>query len=132
MVVTYGDVCVTGPTQFTVEGWGFLEYNWQTNAVDTGPVDVFAPERSGTPLPADLQFKDPVIAGGQVTLFSSRCTDLFVACTAGTVYETTFPATLAALGSRSSYSPRPAATATPATWTRSTSRSPTTPTAPTG
>ena len=117
VLVTYDDVCVTGPTHFTAEGWGFLEYDWRTNAVDVGPVDVFAPQPDGAPLTADLQFKDPVVDGGQVTLFSSVCTDLFVACSAGTVYETTVPDTPAALGDPASYTPQPAVIGSPGAWT---------------
>jgi len=41
VLVTYDEACVTTQSQFTVEGWGFVIYNWKTNKITTGPVDVF-------------------------------------------------------------------------------------------
>ena len=116
VLVTYEDVCVVGTFDFAFEGWGFMEYNWQTNSIDAGPFDTFPPVASGDRLPQDLRFGDPVVTGGQVTLFSSVCTVLYGECLAGQVYSTTFPDTLAALESQSSYVPTPALTDASASW----------------
>jgi hypothetical protein len=116
VLVTYEDVCFMSTWDFAFEGWGFMEYNWQTNSIDTGPFDTFAPTLSGDRVPQDLLFGDPVVTGGHVTLFSSVCTDLYGECFAGRVYSTTFPDTLAALESPSSYVPTPAQTDASASW----------------
>jgi hypothetical protein len=116
VLVTYEDVCLLGSWDFAFEGWGFMEYNWQTNTIDTGPFDTFPPTPSGDRMPMDLLFGDPVVTGGQVTLFSSVCTDLYGECFAGHVNSTTFPDTVAALESQSSYVLTPALTDASASW----------------
>lgn len=105
VLITYADMCVTGSWDFSPEGWGFEEYNWQTNQIDVGPKDVFAPSASGTPLNSELSgMGSPVIADGQVSLFSSNCVDLYAICASGAVYETTMPDNLQALEDPASYS----------------------------
>jgi hypothetical protein len=110
VLVTYGEVCVTGSFQFAVEGWGFMEYNWQTNSLDLGPDDVFPPARSGAPLSAERQLGSPVISNGRVALFSSVCTELYVSCLIGRTYFTTVLDTPLALSNPASYNVVPAAT----------------------
>ncbi|HEY3702162.1 MAG TPA: hypothetical protein VGL32_07890 [Acidimicrobiales bacterium] len=116
VLITYGDVCITGFGSIRAEGWGFLEYNWKTNAIDVGPDDVFPPARSGAALPPDLVLGSPVISNGQVSLFSFVCTSLYVSCNAGHVYAATLPDTTSALQSQSSYHVRQAATDASTTW----------------
>jgi len=114
VLVTYVDVCISGAWDFRFEGWGFMEYNWQTNTLDVPPYDVFAPDPSGSALPATLQLGNPVIANGQVTLFSSICTSSYVGCFAGQVYMTTVAMNLTALRNPASY--QVAAAPTDAAW----------------
>jgi hypothetical protein len=117
LIVTYTDVCVTSATNFTVEGWGFMIYAWKGGKIKTGPVDVFPPVASGAALPASRSYQSPVVSNGQVTVFTSECTQLFVACTAGTVTTTTVADNLIALATPSSYVGQPAVTEAPTTWT---------------
>ena len=56
--------------------------------------------RRGHSLPASRSYASPVVANGQVTLFTSQCTQLFIACTAGTVTATTVADNLIATGHR--------------------------------
>ncbi|HWC38564.1 MAG TPA: hypothetical protein VG476_08550, partial [Acidimicrobiales bacterium] len=109
-LVTYVDVCVTGSLQFDVEGWGFMEYNWQTNNLDLGPDDVFPPSPSGAALPPERQLESPVIRDGRVDLFSFNCTALYASCLAGQTYFATVLDTPAALSNAASYRVAPAAT----------------------
>jgi hypothetical protein len=110
VLVTYVDVCVAGSLQFDVEGWGFMEYNWQTSGLDLGPDDVFPPSRSGAGLSPELQLGSPVIDDGRVDLFSFNCTALYVSCLAGQTYFTTVLDSPAVLSSPSSYRVAPAST----------------------
>jgi len=106
VLITYDDACVQGSWDFTVEGWGFEEYNWSTNAIDVGPDDVFPPAADGVALPDQISsLGSPVVNGDTVSVFSSQCTDLYGACSAGVVQEATFPATTADLANPTSYSP---------------------------
>ena len=117
LFVTYTDVCVTSATSFTVEGWGFMVFSWKASKIRTGPVDVFPPAPSGAPLPASRSYASPVVSNGQVSLFTSECTQLFVACTAGTVTATTVADNLIALATPSSYVGQPAVTVPGTGWT---------------
>ena len=76
LLVTYTDVCVTSATATTVEGWGFMIFGRSDGKTKVGPVDVFPPDRSGASLPASEAYQSPVVADGQVTLFTSECTAL--------------------------------------------------------
>ena len=109
VLVTYSEVCVTHPptggAAQTAEGWGYMLYNWRTHRIDLGPVDVFKPQRSGAPLGQSHGFGWPVFGNGQLTLFSSRCTNAFVVCSSGQVWATTMPATTEALDNPASYKP---------------------------
>ncbi len=116
LLVTYTDVCVTSATSFTVEGWGFMIYAWKGSKIKDGPYDVFPPAASGAPLAASQTYQSPIVSNGQVTLFTSECTELFIACTAGGVTATTVPETLQALATPSSYSGQTAVTVPGSTW----------------
>ncbi|MGD0882707.1 MAG: fibronectin type III domain-containing protein [Acidimicrobiales bacterium] len=110
VLVTYSDVCVTSVSSFTVEGWGFMIYQWKSDKIRYGPDDVFAPSTQGTPLPADRTYQSPVVANSKITLFTSTCTSLFIACGSGTVSATTIADTLPALIAPTSYVSQPVAT----------------------
>jgi hypothetical protein len=116
VLVTYAEVCVTGSFQFDVEGWGFMEYNWQTNGLDVPPDDVFPPVRSGAALAPDRAMGSPVISNGRVALFSSNCTELYVSCLSGQIYFTTLPDTVSALSDPASYNVAAAATDRSTVW----------------
>jgi fibronectin type 3 domain-containing protein len=115
VLITYSEMCVYQGT-FQTEGWGFLEYNWQTNALDVPPDDVFPPVRSGAAFASKLALGNPVISNGQVSLFSMVCTRLFVGCNSGQVYAATLPIDLATLRNPASYSVNPIATDGSASW----------------
>jgi hypothetical protein len=116
VLITYTEVCVTNGGAISAEGWGFLEYNWRTGAIDAGPDDVFRPLRSGVPLPSHLSLGNPVITGNQVTLYSATCTKLFVGCGAGQVYATTLADDRATLANQASYHVAPIATDRSTAW----------------
>jgi len=116
ILVTYTDVCVTSPTSFTVEGWGFMAYSWRSGKLKTQPFDVFPPATDGAPLPPDRAYQSPLIHLGQVTFYTSMCTSLYIACTAGTVSVTSVPENLIALASPSSYVAKPATTVGGTQW----------------
>jgi hypothetical protein len=117
LLVTYTDVCVTSPTAFTVEGWGFMTYTWRLGKIKTQPFDVFPPATNGAPLPADRSYQSPQIILGNVAFYTSMCTSLYVACTTGTVSVTTVPENILALASPSSYVATPAFTDGATQWT---------------
>jgi hypothetical protein len=110
LLVTYTDVCVTSQSSFTVEGWGFMTYSWRSGKIRTAPYDVFPPASNGAPLPADRSYQSPLIFLGLVTFYTSQCTSLYVACTAGTVSVTTVPENILALIDPASYVAKPAIT----------------------
>ncbi|MGA2837051.1 MAG: fibronectin type III domain-containing protein [Acidimicrobiales bacterium] len=110
VLVTYTDVCVTSASSFTVEGWGFMIYQWRNGKIRYGPDDVFAPTPQGTPLPADRTYQSPIVSGNQITLFTSECTSLFISCGSGTVSATAIADTLPALVAPASYVSQPAVT----------------------
>ena len=116
LLVTYTDVCVTSATNFTVEGWGFMIYTWRLGKIKTGPYDVFPPAASGASLPSSRTYQSPIVSNGQVTLFTSECTALFVACASGSVTSTTVADNVQALATPSSYVGQPAVTAPGAKW----------------
>ena len=107
VLVTYSEVCVTqqspGVDAIRAEGWGYMLYNWRTRHIDRGPVDVFRPRPSGVELGPAQIYGWPIFHNGLLTLFSSRCTNAFVVCTRGQVWEVTIPATAAALSNKSDY-----------------------------
>jgi len=117
LFVTYTDVCVTSATNFTVEGWGFMVFAWKGGKIRTGPLDVFPPASSGAALPAARSYQSPVVSDGQVTLFTSECTQLFITCTGGSVTATTVADNLIALATPSSYVGQPALTVPTTKWT---------------
>jgi len=117
LFVTYTDVCVTSATDFTVEGWGFLVYSWKGSRIKTGPVDVFPPAPSGAALSPSRSYASPIVANGEVTMFTSQCTQLYIACSSGTVTATTVADNLIALATPSSYVGQPAVVQAPAKWT---------------
>jgi len=97
VLVTYIDVCVVSSTDFPVEGWGFMEYNWMENTISVRPTDVFPPIPGRATLPETEEFGSPIVANDEVTLFSSS------GCPDG-VY-TTIAANTAALANPASYVP---------------------------
>ena len=97
VLVTYAEVCVDSVPDIAVEGWGFVLYNWKTNRIEVGPIDVFKPRRSGASLSPIKTFGSPVVSGKNVTLFSYTC------CSPGHVYTTTLPGTRTALSKPGSY-----------------------------
>jgi hypothetical protein len=116
VLVTYVDVCVVSSTDYQVEAWGFMEFDSGTNGISSDPVDVFPPAVTGAQLPGASSFSSPVVANGNVTLFSSTCAVLFVVCSSGNVYATTVPATAASLVQPGSYVTREVPTDGSATW----------------
>jgi hypothetical protein len=116
VLITYSDVCVTGPWSFRAEGWGFAEYNWNTNSLDVSPDDVVRPPSTGAELPSRLVLGNPVFNGGAVTLFSFDCTSLYVGCSSGQVYAATLPGTVGALSQPGSYAVNPVATDGSTSW----------------
>jgi hypothetical protein len=116
VLITYADVCVVTAADVRAEGWGFMEYNSTTNAIDVGPDDVFPPSPSGAALAPNLGLGSPVFSNGQVSLFSFVCTSLFVGCGAGQVYSATLPGTISALSDPSSYAVNPSVTDASTTW----------------
>lgn len=100
--VTYASVCVTrakvgGIIRSRVEGWGYLLYNWRTRHIDRAPVDVIAPRRNGAQLADSRIFGSPHFNGHRLTLFSSHCTALILACRGGRVWSVTVADSGAAL-----------------------------------
>ena len=107
ILVSYVDVCVMSPADYSVEGWGFMEYRWKVNRIHVAPVDVFPPAASGAPISPSSTFGSPVVTDGDVTFLSSTCSQVFVSCSSGNIYATTVTGNAAALQSPSSYAPRP-------------------------
>ena len=117
LFVTYTDVCVTSATNFTVEGWGFMDFAWRTGKIKAGPYDVFPPSPSGAPLANDRAYQSPVVSNGKITMFTSECTSLYVACAAGSVATTTVADNPLALAIPASYVGHPAVTDGASQWT---------------
>ena len=107
VLVTYAEVCITHPPEggsaIRPEGWGYMLYDWRTQRIDRGPVDVFAPGRDGAAISASQILGWPQFADGQLTLFTSHCTSFFVACARGQVWSTTMKASASAMNDRASY-----------------------------
>jgi hypothetical protein len=116
ILVSYEDVCVESPTSSTAEGWGFMLYDWRTDRIRVGPVDVVLPTASGAALPPVDTFGWPVVADGTVTFFSSVCSGLFIVCPSGQVDATTVADTPAALEDPTSYRPVAVPTSAPGGW----------------
>lgn len=110
LFVSYTDVCVTSATSFTVEGWGFMTYAWRSSRIRSQPFDVFPPAASGAELPAERAYQSPIVANGKLTLFTSQCTSLYIACTAGTVSATTLSSNVLVLAIPANYVSQPAVT----------------------
>jgi len=105
VVVTYTAVCVTksgGNIGVRGEGWGFVLYNWRTKKL-TKVVDVVKPKRNGAAMASLNTFGYPIFTNGQVTMYSSECSSLYVSCTAGAVGTVTMPGTVQAMSTPSSY-----------------------------
>jgi hypothetical protein len=120
VLVTYSEVCAVYPAggspQDTTEGWGYLLYNWRTQRIDQGPVDVFVPTRNGAELAPASRFGSPVFDRGRVTLFSLACPPRYLGCVAGQVWSVTMPATAAALSNPASYRLHLLSTDAPGSW----------------
>jgi hypothetical protein len=116
VIVTYSDVCVTSTSSFTVEGWGFMIYQWKNGLIRVPPDDVFPPSPQGTSLPNDRDYQSPIVEGSGITLFTSDCTSLFIACSSGTVSATTVADTLPALSNAASYVAQPVVTDGASQW----------------
>jgi hypothetical protein len=99
VLITYELVCVDSVPKITVEGWGYALYNWKTNRISTGPVDVIKPSTSGAKLVDYKRFGSPIVSGNNVTFFSYTC------CSPGSVYTTTLTATAASLSNPANYTP---------------------------
>jgi len=110
LFVTCSDVCVTSATNFTVEGWGFMVTTVRGSKIKFGPYDVFPPSPKGTPISEDRVYQSPVVANGQVTMFTSNCTSLYVACASGSVSVTSVADNPLALANPASYVSTPAVT----------------------
>jgi hypothetical protein len=106
VLITYEDNCVLGPWNFPEEGWGFMEYDWQTNTISVPPTDVFAPATSGAALANEDSLGSPVIVNGSVTLYSTTCPPKSILCAGGGVFAVTMPATTAALETKANYVPQ--------------------------
>ncbi len=116
VLVTYSDVCVTSATSFTVEGWGWMIFAGKGSKAEIGPIDVFPPAPSGASLPDSRDYQSPLVSNQQVTLFTSTCTALFIACSAGNVTATTLSDTPQSMGLPSSYAGGPAVTVPNTQW----------------
>ena len=116
LFVTYTDVCVTSATTFTVEGWGWMIYAWHSSKIKIGPIDVFPPAANGAPLPNDRAYQSPIVSNGQLTLFTSVCDQLFIACTSGSVTATTLSDNPLVLGTPAAYVGKPAVADGSAPW----------------
>ncbi len=103
VVIAFVDVCVTTPGSFTVEGWGFTEYDWSANRISVAPIDVFPAATSGAEIPQTQLFRSPVVVGNTVTFFSQGC------CSPGAIYTTTMAADTATLSNPASYVSQPIA-----------------------
>ncbi len=117
VLVSYVDVCVMSPTNYSVEGWGFMEYKWRANRVHLGPIDVFPPATSGSSISSASTFGSPVVANGAVTFYSSVCTQVFVSCSSGDIYATTVTGSADALQNPISYTPHALQAGSPSGWT---------------
>ncbi len=103
---------------FSVEGWGFAEYNYQTNTLDVAPNDVFPPSPTGVALPSSLGLGSPVISGNSsnqtVSLFSDRCSlGVFPGVCEpgyGQAYETTISTSTLGLSNSTNYTLTPLTT----------------------
>jgi hypothetical protein len=107
LLVTYAEACVT-PGTFSLEGWGFMEYDIVTNSIVQGPVDVFPPVSSGALDLVHSAIGSPVLDGaGNVDLFSTSCEALGqqTCASGGSIGVITIPATVAALSDPASYGP---------------------------
>jgi hypothetical protein len=120
VIVTYLVVCVHRPAEGEVahqtEGWGYLLYNWRSRKIDHGPVDVFAPEPAGGELPVAKRLGWPVVADGELTLFSASCSKLVVECAAGNVWSATLAPEIRVLDDPASYAVEPVRTDGSARW----------------
>jgi hypothetical protein len=109
VLVTYAIVCVTHPkpggrgVAQRPEGWGYMLYNWKTQKIDRGPIDIFKPRTTGSTLPSTRVFGWPVFDKGKLTMFSSACPQQFIGCAGGKVYSVTMAPTIAALDNLNSY-----------------------------
>ena len=120
VLVTYSEVCVVYPAggspQDTTEGWGYLLYNWRTEHIDVGPVDVFVPHLDGAEIAPTSRFGSPVFDNGKLTLFVTACPPRYLGCVTGQVWSVTMPATTAALNNPASYSLRLLSTDASGSW----------------
>jgi hypothetical protein len=109
VLITYSVVCVTTPSGHATsraEGWGYLLYNWKTHKISHGPVDVFKPKKNGAAIAASKVYVSPIVSGGAVTMFASRCTEIkTIECTNGNTWVVKVKATTAALDKARSYKP---------------------------
>ncbi len=116
VVITYAEVCVQRDATMTVEGWGFVLYNWRTRRIAYGPDDVIPPKSNGSTLSDTLIYGTPVVDGNRLTLYSAQCVAPAGSCQVGEVWFTSMPATLSALRDPASYGPQLLPVSLPATW----------------
>jgi hypothetical protein len=116
ILVSFVDVCVQSPTNYSVEGWGFMEYAWRIDRIRVEPVDVFPPTMSGSKISPVDTLGSPLISNGSVTFFSSACTRLSIICSTGNVYSATVADTMSALQDPQSYVPHPIQLNDPVGW----------------
>lgn len=116
VLVSYVDVCVPSSTSSTAEGWGIAEYDWRSNRLRVGPVDVIEPTVDGAQISPVRSLGSPVVADGRVTFFSSSCPHLFVACPSGSVFEASVVDTADALENPMSYAPQAVSVSDPSGW----------------
>jgi hypothetical protein len=97
VLIPYLGVCVISASNYRVEAWGFVLYDWRTNKFSSGPYDVFPASKKGTAVPLYAQFRSPVIDGGKVAFFSAYGTKM---------YTTSVSPSISALRNQSSYKPK--------------------------
>jgi hypothetical protein len=101
VLIPYALVCVESMYFYTPQGWGFTRYNWKTNKFSQQPTDVFRPKTDGSLFDRKKMFGEPILKGNKLTFYSWQCCSVD-----GGIYQTTVPATVAALSKKASYSPQ--------------------------
>jgi hypothetical protein len=97
VLITYIGVCVATLSHLSVQGFGFMEYDWVHNTISVPPVDVFPPAVNGATLTGVNRLGSPVVSGSNVTLFSETC------CSPGDFHAVTIHADVASLSNPASY-----------------------------
>jgi hypothetical protein len=100
VLVPYAIVCILGESEYTLQGWGFAIYNWQSQKFTTPPTDVVPAQTSGAEMSTAQMWGSPIIVGDKVTFYSWHC------CDEGSgVFTTTVDANRDALKNPANYVP---------------------------